>query len=189
MKLSKTFALALGLSLLAGCTKDLDSPYPPGFDPAKPKSAATPKGGPALTPEAEAAKLYSGRCAVCHGASGKGDGAGAAPLKVKPRDYTDATWQASVSDEDISKIIVGGGAAVGKDPGMAANPDLADKPEVLKALVKKVRSFVSAEAFKAAGGTTAEEKPAEGDKPAEGEKAAVKPAAEKAPAAKPAEQK
>ena len=34
-----------------------------------------------------------------------------------------------------------GGAAVGKSPLMPANPDLSSQPEVVQALVKRVRSF------------------------------------------------
>lgn len=78
---------------------------------------------------------------VCHGQSGKGDGVGAAALNPKPRDYTNAEWQKSVTDEDIAKIIVQGGAAVGKSPNMPSNPDLASKPQVVQGLVKVVRSF------------------------------------------------
>jgi hypothetical protein len=78
---------------------------------------------------------------VCHGAGGKGDGAGSAALQPKPRDFTSAEWQASVTDEHIAKIISYGGAAVGMAPIMPANPDLVDKPEVVAALVKTVRGF------------------------------------------------
>lgn len=78
---------------------------------------------------------------VCHGQSGKGDGPGAAALNPKPRDYTNAEWQKTVTDDEIAKIIVQGGAAVGKSPNMPANPDLASKPQVVQGLVKVVRSF------------------------------------------------
>src|SRR6478735_6518537 len=46
-----------------------------------------------------------------------------------------------VTDEHIKKTIVEGGASVGKSPAMAANPDLADKPDVVTELVKIVRAF------------------------------------------------
>ncbi len=88
-----------------------------------------------------AEEIFAQRCVTCHGADGKGDGPGAKALAVKPRNYTDAKWQTSVTDEHIREIIVKGGAAVGKDPGMPPNPDLADEPEVVEGLVKKVRSF------------------------------------------------
>ncbi len=90
---------------------------------------------------AEADNIYSTRCATCHGATGRGDGPGAANLDPKPRDYSDQAWQKTVTDEDIEKTIVYGGAAVGKSPLMVANPDLSGKPDVVKALREKVRAF------------------------------------------------
>jgi mono/diheme cytochrome c family protein len=86
--------------------------------------------------------LFKMRCAPCHGESGHGDGPGAAALNPKPRNYTDVAWQTKVSDEDIKKTILYGGAAVGKSPQMPANPDLEGKPE-LDELVKTVRAFKS----------------------------------------------
>lgn len=84
---------------------------------------------------------FSAKCVVCHGSVGLGDGPGAAALTPKPRAFSDAAWQDSVADEQISKTIIEGGAAVGKSPNMPPNPELADKPEVVKALVSIVRAF------------------------------------------------
>ena len=98
----------------------------------------------AVTPkmdEAQVKQLFADRCGACHGTSGKGDGPGAAALNPKPRNYTDKAWQASVTDEQIKKTIVYGGAAVGKSPNMPSNPDLDSKPEVVEGLVKIVRGF------------------------------------------------
>lgn len=89
----------------------------------------------------EAKEMFNSRCAPCHGTNGKGDGPGAAALNPKPRDYTDATWQKSVTDDQLRKTIVMGGAAVGKSPIMPASPDLESKPEVVNGLVKIVRDF------------------------------------------------
>jgi len=50
-------------------------------------------------------------------------------------------WQASVTDEHIKRTILGGGTAVGKDAAMPAHPQLASRPEVLDALVIKIRAF------------------------------------------------
>ena len=91
----------------------------------------------------EAAEIYTTRCTLCHGTSGKGDGAAAAGLNPKPRDFSDPAWQTSVTDEHIEKIIVGGGTAVGKSPIMPANPDLEAKPDVVKALRATVRGLGS----------------------------------------------
>lgn len=94
---------------------------------------------PAATKEAD--EIYKSRCALCHGATGKGDGAAAAALNPKPRDLGDSAWQKSVTDEHIDKIILGGGAAVGMSPLMPANQDLAAKPDVIKALRLMVRNL------------------------------------------------
>lgn len=95
-----------------------------------------------LSPEqatAEAKAVYENRCATCHGEAGRGDGPAARALAVKPRDYTDAAWQAATSDAQIRATIVGGGAAVGKSAVMPSNKDL--DPAVVDALVRQVRSF------------------------------------------------
>ena len=92
-------------------------------------------------PRGEAQTMFHARCIVCHGEKGMGDGPGAAALNPKPRNYTDGTWQAKVTDEQIKNTIMYGGAAVGKSPIMPASPDLQSKPEVVDELVKIVRSF------------------------------------------------
>jgi len=89
----------------------------------------------------EAQEIFSTRCSVCHGASGKGDGPGSAALNPKPRNFTDAAWQKSVSDEYIEKIIQFGGMAVGKSATMPGNPDLTAKPDVVKGLRATVRGL------------------------------------------------
>ncbi len=97
----------------------------------------------ALSPEAiaEAEGLFKTVCVACHGESGQGDGPGSAALNPKPRNYTDRAWQKQVDDEYLGKIIVYGGAAVGKSVTMPGNPQLGSKPEVVSALVAKIRSF------------------------------------------------
>jgi hypothetical protein len=78
---------------------------------------------------------------MCHGEGGKGDGPASVALNPKPRNYTDKEWQKTVTDEQIKKTIVGGGASMGKSPLMPAQADLATKPEVLDGLVKIIRGF------------------------------------------------
>ena len=134
--------LVLVLSLTAtaaGCNKKSDDKG--GEAPAKRLGSAPagPGAAAALGAANEAKQYFDTVCAACHGSSGKGDGPGAAALNPKPRNYSDPTWQASVTDADIAKIISEGGAAVGKSSSMPANPTL--KAEVLAELVKKVRSF------------------------------------------------
>lgn len=89
----------------------------------------------------EAHEIFQTRCATCHGQFGRGDGPGAAALNPKPQNYADEAWQKKVTDAEIEKAIVFGGAAVGKSPQMVPNPDLEAKPGVVAALREKVRSF------------------------------------------------
>lgn len=90
---------------------------------------------------AEANKVFNERCANCHGPKGEGNGPGAAALDPKPRSFTSPGWQASVDDARIKKVVVEGGAALGLSEAMAPNPDLANKPDVLQALVIKIRKM------------------------------------------------
>jgi mono/diheme cytochrome c family protein len=109
--------------------------------PAETAEAVPPPAPVVVTPAAEARRIFDTRCVVCHGSVGKGDGPGGAALDPKPRAFGDATWQKSVDDTHIAKTIVEGGLAVKLSAGMAPNPDLADKPEVVTELIKIVRKF------------------------------------------------
>ncbi len=102
----------------------------------------TPPPSPVSDAVTEAANVkFKTLCITCHGAGGKGDGVAAANLNPKPRDYTNAEWQDSVTDEYLASIIVGGGPSVGKSVLMPPSPDLKGKPSVVDALVQKIRSF------------------------------------------------
>lgn len=90
---------------------------------------------------AEGEQVWTSRCAICHGAGGKGDGPASGSLNPQPRDMTDPKWQASVDDAHIETIVVKGGPGVNLSPMMAANPDLEAKPDVVKALLAKVRGL------------------------------------------------
>ncbi len=109
-------------------------------------SACTKSGGssaPVISPAAkqEAAEIFSSRCTVCHGAQGAGDGPGSAGLTPKPRNFQDKAWADSVKDDYLANIIKNGGGAVGKSPAMPPNPDLAEKTEIVNALVAHVRGL------------------------------------------------
>lgn len=137
---SSMLTFFLAAALLGGCTSQ----------PAEP-SAANPAAAPVPTPsapptgtadpKAEAAEIFSLRCTPCHGATGKGDGAASAGLSPKPRDLTSDEWQGSVTDDHIEKIVMYGGAAVGKSAAMPANPDLSAKEDIVKALRDVVRGL------------------------------------------------
>ncbi|MDX2165814.1 MAG: c-type cytochrome [Deltaproteobacteria bacterium] len=96
---------------------------------------------PAAMADAEA--IFRARCTMCHGSGGRGDGPAGAALSPRPRDMTDPTWQASVTDAHIETVILGGGPADGRSPLMPANPDLKTKPDVIKALRQIVRGFAA----------------------------------------------
>ena len=137
---AKWIGLFIGLIVaISGCTSKDTAPAEPKA--AEPAPAAEPAAEPAGDPVAEAAEIYVNRCTVCHGETGKGDGAGSAALDPKPRDFTSDEWQSSVTDEHLTKIIVYGGAAVNMAPTMPANPDLDAKPEVVAELVKYIRGL------------------------------------------------
>lgn len=87
--------------------------------------------------------IFNERCAACHGTDGNGKGPASAALNPKPRNYRDKDWQTSVTDEQLRKTILLGGAGVGKSPIMPGSPDLDEKPEVVEGLVKIVRKFGS----------------------------------------------
>lgn len=109
---------------------------PPEEDPAE---EAAPSHSEAAVAAADA--KFASICATCHGPEGRGDAPAAAGFPVKPKDLSDPDWQASVDDEYLAKIITEGGPAVGKNGLMTGAPDLKDKPEVLAALISKIRGF------------------------------------------------
>ena len=89
----------------------------------------------------EAQAMFTARCAACHGADGTGNGPTSDTLNPKPRNYTDPAWQASITDDEIKRIILKGGPKLGKSAAMPGNPLLKDRPEVLDGLVKIIRGF------------------------------------------------
>jgi cytochrome c553 len=133
---SWSIALVAAAALAAACGKN-EKPPPQGNIHINQES------GPAgKQPPSDAARAYFQQtCSLCHGIDGTGSGPMAAQLNPRPRNYTDPTWQASVTDDEIRQIIVAGSAAVGKSAGMPPNPGLKDDPPLLDGLVKIVRGF------------------------------------------------
>lgn len=86
-------------------------------------------------------KLYKQRCVLCHGDAGAADGVGARRIEPEPQHLNDVIWQANVTDDEIAKAILEGGAAVSRSPMMPANPDLKTKAPELKSLVSYVRGL------------------------------------------------
>ena len=78
-------------------------------------------------------KLYSNhKCIKCHGRDGKGTKRG---KKLGSPDFTDAEWQASVTDEQLIDSITNGKKKMPKRGHKMT-------PEEIKAMVKYVRYFV-----------------------------------------------
>ncbi len=67
---------------------------------------------------AKGKEVYDTYCALCHGPGGAGDGVGAAALDPKPRDLSSAEILETYTDEYLTKVIEGGGMAVGKSAAM-----------------------------------------------------------------------
>ena len=129
--------LVAAACLAFACSQSESAPAP-APPPAAPSAAPA---GDDVAARAEAEKIFSERCVTCHGANGGGDGPASSGLVPKPRNFQDAAWQTSVSDEYIEQIVQYGGAAVGKSPAMPANPDLMSKPAVVAALRAHVRTL------------------------------------------------
>jgi len=137
--------LVLSMSSLWACGKNSEPPPPtsgspnarPESGPSRPRAAGAGQPGGA----SQAEQMFGSMCAMCHGSDGTGRGPASASLNPKPRDYTDAAWQASITDDQIKEAIVKGGQALGKSPMMPAQPQLADQPELLNGLVQIIRKF------------------------------------------------
>lgn len=87
---------------------------------------------------AKGAQIYSQQCVGCHGASGHGDGAAAASMNPKPRNFTQAEgWKNGRGISSIYKTVTNGLAGTPM-PGFGSMP-VADR----MALVHYVRSLGS----------------------------------------------
>ena len=140
-KLSAVCLVVLPSLASVACQRKSVEATPNRNQQAEQAAPEVPEVDSAVLAAATAKTTFNTKCIVCHGSVGLGDGPGAAALNPKPRAFGDATWQASVTDEQISNTIIVGGAAAGKSPNMPANPELSDKPEVVKQLVSIVRGF------------------------------------------------
>jgi mono/diheme cytochrome c family protein len=77
----------------------------PAAPAGNPKALKNPVAADAASIEAGRA-VYAKYCRACHGATGLGDGPGAAALKdVKPANLTDAKWDHGSTDGEIFTVI------------------------------------------------------------------------------------
>ncbi|MCY4380270.1 MAG: cytochrome c [Proteobacteria bacterium] len=150
----KTIALVTGVILLTGCEQYDPSSYWQTF---KTESETARQSIPTLTDDGAIPEMvvaddaatteisaidqkYQTFCATCHGADGKANSAAALALNPVPRDLTDSTWQNSVDDAHITKVIKLGGVAVGLSATMAPWGMILSDEEIQK-LVAKIRSW------------------------------------------------
>ena len=108
---------------------------------ASPARPVAPPVRPAGGLGTEARAFFAERCASCHGAGGRGDGPSARLVTPPPGNLTDPAWQASVTDDHLSRVIVHGGPAVGRSPAMPGAADLEGKDALIRGLVHLIRSF------------------------------------------------
>ena|ERR1700687_3929291 len=88
---------------------------------ASPADQAKPANGPDKVlnyEQSNGQKLFERYCAVCHGASGEGDGFNAFNLNPKPRDFSDRPAMHGFSDQQLFAAISQGGAERGKSNQM-----------------------------------------------------------------------
>jgi mono/diheme cytochrome c family protein len=83
--------------------------------------------------------LYSQQCAMCHGSGGAGDGPAAAAFNPKPSSFTDAEFQESRTDEQLT---------AGISDGKGTMPGYKDRlsAEQIKSLVSYIRKLGKPEA-------------------------------------------
>ena len=133
--ISQTIVLGLALTALFACGES-GSSGSSGAQPAEPAVVQI-----TAADRAVAKMKFDTVCFTCHGKTGAGDGPASIGLVPQPRNFQDADWQKSVTDQHIEKIIVGGGLAVGKALTMPGNPDLNGKPGVVAALRERIRGL------------------------------------------------
>lgn len=84
--------------------------------------------------------LYARYCMVCHGEEGKGDGFNSFNLEPKPRNFTDAQYMNSLTDDRIVQTITGGGRSVNRSVLMPSWGGRLQKQEI-RCIVEYVRLF------------------------------------------------
>lgn len=83
---------------------------------------------------------YKTYCAMCHGDTGKGDGAASAGLEPKPANFGTADFWKGKDDAYLARVIKEGGAAVGKSPMMAPWGAVLDDAKI-QAVVAHIKTF------------------------------------------------
>jgi len=138
------FLLMFLFSLLAaGCGVKKDTR---GSSPSADSTQSASSSGPAAPvisyEERQGRVLYEKYCLVCHGREGRGDGFNAYNLDPHPRDFSDSTYMAALSDAQIVRTISGGGRSVNKSPLMPAYGWTINKAD-LSYIASYVRTFAA----------------------------------------------
>jgi mono/diheme cytochrome c family protein len=94
--------------------------------------------------ERQGSALYMKYCAVCHGKEGKGDGFNAFNLDPRPRDLSDSSSMAALSDAQILQTIGGGGRSVNKSPLMPSYAWTIDDRQI-RYVAAYIRTFSAGE--------------------------------------------
>jgi mono/diheme cytochrome c family protein len=142
MRLSILLGVVLGI-LACGGEQTSSTGTPPPEPGASPEPVAQPNSAPPGNPEpmgtpaaakkpaldvpegnlrgdaARGSVLYAQYCAICHGATGKGDGPAGAALNPRAADHSNSEYMGSLSDAHVYQVIRKGGVSVGKSPLMA----------------------------------------------------------------------
>ncbi len=92
---------------------------------------------------ADGAAIYRGRgnCSVCHGDTGRGDGAGGAMLRPAPRDFTDIQFHRGRTDGELFWVIKFGVPSTGM---MSYTPRMISEAEAWR-VVHYLRTLASDE--------------------------------------------
>jgi mono/diheme cytochrome c family protein len=102
-------AFVVGCGGGGGAASDGASTTDMGADHGATDGGATPGTTTSSDPKiAMGAAQYSEKCALCHGATGHGDGVGAAALDPKPRNHTDGSYMNAQSNEALMAVIKDG---------------------------------------------------------------------------------
>ena len=78
--------------------------------------------------------IFTQQCAMCHGASGVGDGPAAAAMNLKPASFADSAFQESRTDEQLAEAISSGKGAMSGYEGTLT-------PEEITVLVSYIRKL------------------------------------------------
>ncbi|MDJ0785417.1 MAG: hypothetical protein QNK05_01345 [Myxococcota bacterium] len=132
--------LPLALALGCGSGEPATQAEPSADQAAREAARAAEKEAKAAA-KTRAKEVFVAACTECHGTNGAGNGSRSAELVPRPRNFQDPNWQREVDDAFLAKIIVEGGEAVGRAASMPPNPELANEPLVVDALVKQIRGF------------------------------------------------